>query len=296
VGVAWRIFCVLTFCLLFAGGYAFAATTNVTLTAKGPEPATVTIDWADTVVFSNADTVTRTVISQRAGIESPPISPGGTFEHRFDGRSGTYGFVQSGPRPVFTGAVVVTPVGKVTLKVAREVAPYGSTIAFTGRSSYAGTPVLVQFRQTGATVWATVLNRTAGSDGSFSGRLKVTSGGRLRALVAGGEISSEFEGWAAVPRVQASVNRRRVPRGAKIIVSGRVVPASAVESVNLEERAEGRPHWLRKATMRVPKSGKVTFVLKAASGRTLLRLSMKRDALEPGFEPVVSKAITVVGT
>ena len=287
----------LAFGLLLASGYALAATANVSLTANGPDPATVSIEWGDTVVFSNADTVERGVTSQRVGMTSPTIPPGGTFEHRFDGRAGRNTFVQTGTRPTFLGVVVLTVSGTVTLKTSTKVGAYGSNVALSGRSTYPGTPVVIQIRHAGATGdWATLMTLPTGADGSYSGRFRLTVGGRLRARTAADQLSSDIQDVAVLPRIRAGVGRSRVPKGARVVITGQIVPAAAADSVDLEERLEGRRGWLRKSTKAVPKSGKVKFVFKAASGRTQFRLSLKRGALEPGFAPVVSKSMLVVGS
>jgi len=286
----------LAFGLLLTGGYALAATASVSLTAKGPEPATVSIDWGDTVVFSNGDTVDHGVTSQRAGMTSPTIPPGGTFEHRFDGRAGPNTFVQTGTRPTFSGVVVLTVSGEVTLKTSTKRGAYGSNVTLSGRSTYAGTPVVIQIRYAGATGdWATLMTLPTGVDGSYSGRFRLTAGGRLRARTAADQLSSDLQDVAVLPRIRARVARSRVPKGARVVITVQIVPAAAADSVDLEERVEGRRGWLRKSTKAVPESGKVKFVFKAARGRTQLRLSLKRGALEPGFEPIVSKSMLVIG-
>ena len=75
---------------LGAGGYAFAASTTVQLTATGPQPAVATISWGDTVTFQNADTAPLTIVSGQTDFNSPPIAPGGTYQKVFDGKVGKY--------------------------------------------------------------------------------------------------------------------------------------------------------------------------------------------------------------
>ena len=294
--MARGVLCVLVFGVLFAAGYALAAGAPVALTAQGPQPATVTVDWGDTVTFSNQDSVQRGINSPRAEIANVMIPPGASYEHRFDGRTGRYNYTQTGTRPNFAGVVMLTATGKVTLKASKALAPYGSSITLSGRSTYIGTPVAVQFRASGSSAdWTTLFSPDAGADGAYAGKTRLTVGGRLRALVAAGQISSPFVDVAVVPKVQAGVSRRRAPEGTKVVVTGRVVPASAVASVDLEER-RGNRGWLRKATKSVPKSGTVRFVVAVAEGRNALRLTLKRSALDPGFAPTVSRALLVVGT
>lgn len=295
--VAQSLLGVLFLGVLFTSGYALAARATVSLTASGPQPATVTVDWGDTVAFSNGDTVDRGVTSQRAELDSGIIPPGGTFEHRFAGRAGRYNFAQTGTRPTSFGVVVLTAKGKVTLKTSKQVMAYGSFITVSGRSTYGGTPVVVQFRPAGASAdWIAVLSENAASDGTYSGRIRVPVGGRMRAVVAADQVSSEIQDLSVLPRIAASLRPNRARAGSRVVVNGRVVPAGAASSADLEEYNTDRKAWVRKSSKALSKAGKVTIVLKAVSGRTKYRLSLKRGALEPGFAPVVSNSMLVIGS
>ena len=295
--VARYVLGVLALAALFAVGWALAATASVSLTAKGPEPTTVTVDWGDTVVFSNADTVDRQVTSPQAPFASGPIPPGGSFQYRFEGRAGRYTFVQTGTRPNTSGAVVVTASGEVTLVIGKAVAPYGTKVSVSGRSTYAGTPVVVQLRPYGGTGdWKDLLSLVASESGTYSSQITATQGGRLRARVAANQISSDFVDLALLPRVAASVRPRRARAGTRVLVTGRIVPADAASTVDLEVFPPDRKRWEREATKAVSKSGQVTFAFKAAKGRTKVRLSLSRSGLEPGFVPAASRSIVVIGT
>jgi hypothetical protein len=281
--------------VLFASGLALAATTSVALTPQGPQPATVTVEWGDTVAFANQDSVARGVNSPRAGLENVQVAPGATLEHRFDGRAGRYVFTQTGPRPQFTGAITVTASGRVTLAASKRVVPFGSTITLSGRSTYAGTPVDVQYRQLGSGEWKSLATPTAGGDGSYSARVRLDAGGRVRSVVAAGQVASPLIDVTLVPRLRASVSRRSAPKGTRIVVTGRVAPGSAVNRVDLEQRLPNRRTWLRQATKSV-RNGVVKFTLRMPEGRSSLRLSVNRSSLDPGFAPTTTPALVVVGT
>jgi len=294
--VARRLFGALAFGVLFVSGYALAATTSISLTAQGPQPATVTVDWGDTVVFSNGDTVPRAVTSARAEMASGSLDPGGAFEHRFLGRAGRYSFVQTGTRPQTSGVVVLALRGRVTLVTSKAVVPYGSIVTLSGRSSYAETPVVVQLRLAGSSGdWKPVVTRTADADGSYSGRLRLAAGGRIRARVAADQISSEIKDLAVQPRIASRVRPSRARPGAKVAVSARILPAGAATSVDLESYDPERKSWVRESTKSVSKRGLVTFSFKAVKGRTRLRISLRRSGLEPGFVATLSRTMVVVG-
>ncbi len=282
---------------LFTGGYALAASTSVSLTSGGPQPATVTVDWNDTVAFTNADTVERTVTSDRAQMNSGAIAPGNTFEFQFTSRAGAYRYNQLGTRPTTFGVVVLTATGRVTLRAGRAVVPFGSSIAFGGRSSYPGTPVEVQFNPAGAFgEWGAVANLTAAGDGAFAGRARLTAGGRLRALVAAGQIRSDFVDVSIVPRLRMRVSRNRVRKGSRVVITARVTPASAGDTVDLEARFPGESRWERMATKNLSREGTATLAVKVPEGRTSYRLSLSRGGLNAGFSPTTSRPALVVGT
>ena len=51
---------------LGTAGYALGAGASISLTADGPQPETVTVNWGDTVVYSNADSVEHAIRIPRA--------------------------------------------------------------------------------------------------------------------------------------------------------------------------------------------------------------------------------------
>lgn len=292
-----RLLAALACCALFGAGLALAATTTVSLTAKGPEPATVSVEWGDTVVFTNVDTVERGVTSARAPFASGAVPPGGTFEHRFDGRAGRYSFSQTGSRPTTFGAVEVKVTGKVSLVARPRTAAYGSTVTISGRSSYPGTQVAVQLRQAGSSGdWTDLLVPVASESGTFSGRIKATAGGRLRARVAAGQVSSDLVDLEVLPLLRASVRPPRARAGTRALVTGAVTPAGAASMADLEEWDADRKAWAREATKRVSRSGKVAFSFKLRKGPTRLRVALRRGVLDPGFGSVVSRVLVVTGT
>ncbi len=293
------LFVLLGIAALGVGG-AFAATSGVSLTGQGPTPATVTVEWGDTVEFSNGDSVGRGVTIPRVSVTSPTLAPGDKFSYRFDGRGGRYGFQQTGAPPPASrsGAVVVNVTGKVSLAASSSIAAFGTQVTLSGRSSYPGTPVVIQSRSAGASGgdWAPLLTVTPTDTGAYSARYRVTSGVRLRARTAADQVTSQTISIGARPLLRIKVSPRRALEGSRVIVSGTVVPGSAVRTANLEERLPGRATWSRKATQRVAKNGKVSFTFKAVAGRSRYRIVLNRTGLQAGFEPTSSASVLVVGT
>jgi hypothetical protein len=123
----------------------------------------------------------------------------------------------------------------------------------------------------------------------------MTAGGRLRAVVAAGQIRSEFADIRILPRLRMRVSRNRVAKSSRILITGRLTPASAGDSIDLEERPQGE-RWERTRTKDVSRRGTVTFVVRASEGRTFFRLSLARGGVNAGFAPVTSRPALVVGT
>jgi len=282
---------------LFAAGFALAGTATVSLTASGPNPATVTVEWGDTVVFTNADSIARGVTSSRAPFESGAIAPGGSFQFRFDGRAGRYSYVQTGSRPNTSGIVELKASGTVSLKAVPAKAVYGSNVTLSGQSSYPGTPVVVQLRQAGGSSdWKDVLPLVASDTGAYTGGIKALAGGRLRAQVAANQISSDLVDLEVLPRMRVGVQPGRVRAGSRALVTATITPGGAASMADLETYDADRKSWSHESSRKVSPSGKVTFVFKADKGRNRLRVTLKRWYLDPGFSPVVSKTLVVTGT
>jgi plastocyanin len=280
---------------LGATGYAIAAGASVTLSASGPQPDVVTVNWGDTVTYANGDSVEHAVSIPRVDVTSPAIPPGGTFEHVFDGRGGRYNFIQAGKRN-FSGQVVVEVEGEVTL-TGPTVVPFGKTATLSGRSAYPGKPVAIRVRNAGAgSDWAPAAELNAGADGSYSTRIRPRIGGRYQARIAADQISSKQIEIAVRPRITIAVPRRTGVAGTRIAATGRIAPAGAADRADLAAYDTRARRWATVMTRPVAASGKVAFRVELEEGRTRLRISVRRAAVEAGFTTAESRFVRVVGT
>jgi plastocyanin len=282
--------------VLGAAGYAFGAGVGVTLTAEGPQPETVTVNWGDTVTYSNADSVEHGVTIPRAEVSSPAIPPGAMFEHVFDGRGGNYNFVQLGKRN-HGGRVVVRVDGTATLKGSPAIVPFGKAITLSGQSSFPGKPVVIRGREAGAGGdWKNMFTLTAREDGSFSVRTRPRIGSRYQARVAADQIASRTVDVAVRPTIAIALSRRTAPAGTTITVTGKVRPGRAVGRADLSGYDNRRKRWVVLLTRGVAKDGKVAFRVKVAEGSTRLRISARRAETASGYTPAQSKIVRVLGT
>jgi plastocyanin len=276
-------------------GYALAAGVGVTLSSTGPQPPTVTVNWGDTVTFSNGDTTEHGVTIPRDEVASPAIPPGGAFEHVFEKRGGNYNFAQLGRRN-FSGRVVVQVQGSLTLKVAPTTVVFGKTATFSGKSPYPGKPVIIRGREAGATAeFKTFAEVVAGDDGAFTARIRPVVGARFQARVAADQIASTLVGIDVRPRIGIGLSRRVAPVGTRIVVTGKVAPAGAVLRADLSAFDNERKRWAMLAT-RAVKRGKVAFTIRAPEGRTRFRISARRGSIAAGYTPVDSPIVRVTGT
>jgi plastocyanin len=280
---------------LLGAGYALGAGMTVTLTANGPDPRNVTIGWGDTVTFTNADDKPHAVEIPRLSTESPEIPSGGTFQQVFDGRRGNYLFRQrGGGGPNTTASIIVDVPGTVTLVTSASVIDYGKSLRLSGKSSYPGTPVKIVQRAPGSgTMWVPVSTVTAAADGSYSLEVEPKLGARFRAQVAADQLLSDPVLISVRPILTVRTTARRTKTGRQITVIGRVTPAKAATSLDLERYDPRRRRWFTQAKGRVRASGGVTFKWKATKGVSRLRVAVKPLSLSGGWAPAASTFVTV---
>ncbi len=276
-------------------GAALAAVTSVTLTSAGPRPQAVTINWSDSVVFSNGDGQQQRVNIPRLTVTSPPIPPGGTWTQVFSDRGGNYPFHQVADRS-FPGTVFVKVEGEVTLAAKPQSLLYGNSVALRGKSPYPGLDVTIEQRPTGASVWAEATRTPAAEDGAFSTSLAPTIGTRYRATAAAGQLRSGPLSIDVRPRLALRATPRRAATGRRVVLRARVNPAAAARLLDLERYDVRRRRWIREATRGVPASGIVLFRRAIPSGSTRFRVSLRRADLRPGYDQNVSAAVVVRGT
>ena len=278
----------------FGAGVALAATVTVTLGPSGPQPATVTVQWGDTVTFANGDSAAHSVEIPRLTVASPSIPPGGSWAQVFDGRQGNYAVRQTGERN-FSGAVIVELTGKVTMTATPAHVVYGKRVSFQG-TALPGFPVKVEQQIAGASAeWTESLTATAGADGAWSASLVPQIGTRYRASAAADQLRSPTVSVGVRPAVSLA-GLRRAPTGRKLTLRTRIAPAKAAITADLERYDAARRRWVREDRRRVSPAGTVAFRWSVLKGRSRLRVQLLRIALRPGFEAATSKQLLITGT
>lgn len=160
--------------LVFAAPASTTATKTVTvaITKAAFVPSALTIEVADTVTFTNSDTVNHQVISQDAPFSSPILKPGETFSFTF-GKAGKFNYQDAlvknrkGTVTVSATPTPPPPAAGVSLAVAPGAVVYGGTVTISGTISTqkAGEKVDITAQACGgsASHLATVTTTTGGA-------------------------------------------------------------------------------------------------------------------------------------
>ena len=290
-----RLLVLLGFAALLGAGYAVAASMTVRMTVDGPQPARATVDWGDTVTFTNSDTKVHQITIPRVSYASPEIAPGGTSTYVFDGRRGNWGYRQTGGGPNKLGMIVVELNGSVTLKPSATVVQWGKSLRLTGKSTFPGTPVnIVERVPTSGGAWTQIGSVDAGPDGSFALELKPQRGAQYRAQVAAGQVPSPAVRVSIQPTLAIRALARRAKIGSRVTITAQVTPARAATMIHLQRLEPRHGRWLTDLR-KTAKGGRVTFSWKAVAGPTRLRLAVRPLVLRTGWAEAVSRPVTVTG-
>lgn len=271
---------------------ASAADSAISLTPAGMQPNAVTIQWGETVTFTNADTVPHAVAMPRLQFTSEAIQPGGTFAYAFTGRAGRYNVRQVGGRAA-SATVTVELSGEVSLEEPARAVPFGQKLTLTGTSSVLGHPVAIQQLPAGAGEWTDVTTTDPGPDGAFAVQLTATPGARYRATAAAGQLRSRPIRVLIAPVLSLRASTRSTSAGALVSFTARVRPPDATRRAVLEAFDRGRKRWVTVASGRVSPNGAVTFRWRAVAGRIKLRAAVERQSLATGYSEAASRPVVV---
>ena len=265
-------------------GFAMAAVSSVTLTGAGPQPKALTVNWGDTVAFTNGD-------SQSQAITHPPAD--GRQPRDPSGRNVLPGV--RGPRRQLhlpPGRLAQLPGhdrrrgqrhrdadGQAGLRAVRAAGRVPGAIRVPGR------PVVVEQLPLGTTTWAEAAQLVAGADGAFSTSLAPTIGARYRATAAAGQLRSGPIAVGVRPRLTLSVVPRRGAAGRRGARSrrGRLRPRPCGASTSSATSRDGGGGCAR-ARARSAERGRDLPLGDPAGGLAPARRCASRGA-PPGLRP-----------
>ena len=146
---------------------ALAATQSVDITRAGFTPNKVTIDFGDTVTWTNKDTQDHQVLADQAAFPtSPVLTPNQAYSYTFT-KSGSFGY-RDALNTNRRGTVTVRP--GISIKAASAVVSYGKTTTLSGSVSNgaSGESVTVDAKQCGATTFSRLAGLQSATGGGWS--------------------------------------------------------------------------------------------------------------------------------
>jgi plastocyanin len=111
-----------------------AATIAVKITATGFTPKSVTVNSADTVKWTNADTVNHQLVANNGAFASAIIKPGNAYSFTFK-TAGTFHY-HDALKPSLTGTIIVKgPPPQISVAVSVPIITYGDQTTISGTVS-----------------------------------------------------------------------------------------------------------------------------------------------------------------
>ena len=244
-----------------------AAAVSIAFAAFGP--AQTAILTGDTVTWTNDAARQHAVDGVNASFDSPPLTLGDSFSHRFD----TPGVFQYYCRlhPFMRGEIDVFPALLFAPPVA---ASPGRPFTLTGRASLpAGTPITLEADD--GTGFKPVARATVGPDGTFTASVMPSATATYRVA---GDSSNAVQLQVLDRHVAAAAARH----GRRIAISASVAPAAPGATAVLQLHLKNRFGWWPVATAKLDKASHVRFVMhrrRAAVARVVLTLPDGATAL-----------------
>jgi plastocyanin len=270
---------------------ALAATKSVDITRAGFTPNKVTIDFGDTVTWTNKDNTDHQVLADQAKFPtSPVLAANQTYSYTFT-KSGNFGY-RDALNTNRRGTVTVRT--GLSIKAAPALVTYGQLPTLSGSVSNAaaGESVTLDAKQCGQTAFTRVASVTSVTAGAWSATLKPVMNTVYRANWKNAKSPELTES------VAPALSLRRVRRG-QFTASVTAAQAFSGKYVLVQRRPRGKRAWsavkrviLRKATPgtapTIVNSG--GFHLRLARG-TRLRLLLTQDQAGACYAGARSKAI-----
>lgn len=259
------------------------ATIQVSITRAGFVPATVTARPGDTVVWTNADTRNRQVVSQDAGFASPVLAPTQTFSFTY-GQAGRFRYEDPLVSPRQRGTVVVEAGATVTLAAEPRIVRYGRATALSGKISTAraNETVSIFAQRCGATASTKIGEAKTEANGSWAFATRPLDRTVFRAQW--GSVASDPVTVRVRPRIalaKVAAHRYRVRVFAARSFAGR--------NVSFQRWNATRRVWVHVRWVRLVDTG-LGVEPTVISGRSF------RSSVAPGRRVRIRMGATVAGT
>jgi plastocyanin len=240
---------------------ALAATRTVDITVAGFTPKNVTIQYGDTVTWTNKDTGNHQVLADNGAFTtSPVLAANQTYSYTFT-KSGNFDY-----RDAFNtnrrGSITVRP--GISMKASAAQVGYGGTLTLSGNvsSGAAGEAVNVDAMQCGATTFTRVGTVRSAAQGAWSSPVKPTMNTSYR---------SSWKNANSAPlavKVSPSVSLKRV-RAGRFTASVTAAQSFVGKYVVLQRYAKARKAWktVKRVTLKTVKAGTAPTQISSAGFR-----------------------------
>jgi plastocyanin len=269
---------------------ARALAANVTISAAGFVPSTVTINQGDTVTWTNTDVANHQLAGNKAGLSSPVLSTGQSYSFVFKD-AGNFPY-QDALNKKLKGNVVVTKTGppppaagSLTLSASGlQIVCCGTvTLSGTVSSKQAGEKVTVLAEAYGSSSFASIAGVTTGAGGSWSYTAKPT-------------IRTGYQAkWKNATSATATVGVRplvtfHVLTGGRF--STRVVAARSFAGRYVQfQRRSSLGQWVTLKRVRLNASSAAVFRTTPPRGTSTLRIAMSVNQAGNGYLAGTSRTI-----
>jgi plastocyanin len=253
---------------------ALSATKTVDITQAGFTPNKVTIDFGDTITWTNKDTANHQVLADQGTFPtSPVLQPNQTYSYTFT-KSGNFGY-RDALNTNRRGTIVVRT--GVSLTAAPPTVAYGQAVTLSGviSSGASGETVTVDAMECGKTAFTKVATATSAANGTWTSTTKPAMNTVYRAT------------WKNAKSVQLSekvgpvVKLKRV-RARRFSTSVTAAQSFVGKYVVLQRYARTRRAWktVKRVTLRSVKPGTApTMISSAGFGARVARRTPLRALL-----------------
>ena len=262
--------------ILAVASPADAATVTVRIVRAGFSPAAVTINFGDTVVWRNADTVNHQVVADSGAFASPILRPGQTYSFTFR-TAGTFRY-RDALEPSERGRVVVRgPPPTLSLAASQAILVAGQTVTLTG---------VVSTRQAGETV--TLYHAPYGQTSLIQLAVVLTGSGGAFTYVTTPSIFTSYEArWRSAMSAQVTVQVKPkvtfLPRGRRFYTQVSAPGASFSRRFVYLQRRSPLGQWVsvRKLVLG-PRSGRI-FSIPRLRVAAVYRIFLTVNQAGPGY-------------
>jgi plastocyanin len=270
---------------------ALGATKTVDITQAGFTPSKVTIEFGDTVTWTNKDTANHQVLADQAAFPtSPVLAPNQTYSYTFT-KSGSFGY-RDALNTKRRGTVVVRP--GLSIVAAPALVAYGksSTISGSVSSGATGETVNVNAMTCGTTTFARVASVKSMANGAWRSAVKPPVNTVYQATWKNAKSAQLTEKVAPV----LSLKRVRARRFSASLTAAQ---GFVGKYVVLQRYARVKRAWktVKRVTLRSAKPGVAPTIVTSAGFRatvargTRLRLVLTQGQAGACYAPARSSAI-----